>query len=96
MSNIMMQRNVEAGHDLCIRINRAQNASIPSPLRAGGSASADHGVRQYGRTQLTLGKIALTGEKIIRSHGEKAYPLTRVYFALTRERNEKFESKKAE
>ena len=44
-SNIMMQRNVEAGHDLCIRINRAQNASIPSPLRAGGSASADHGVR---------------------------------------------------
>ena len=41
----MIQRNVEAGHDLCVRINRAQNASIPSPLRAGGSASADHGVR---------------------------------------------------
>ena len=39
----MIQRNVEAGHDLCMRINRAQNASIPSPLRAGGSASADHG-----------------------------------------------------
>ena len=45
-SNIMIQRNVEAGHDLCLRINRAQNASIPSPLRAGGSASADHGVIQ--------------------------------------------------
>ena len=46
----MMQRNVEAGHDLCWGINRAQNASIPSPLRAGGSASADHGVRLTKRT----------------------------------------------
>ena len=46
----MIQRNVEAGHDLCMRINRAQNASIPSPLRAGGSASADHGVRLTKRT----------------------------------------------
>ncbi len=50
----MMQRNVEAGHDLCMRINRAQNASIPSPLRAGGSASADHGVRVLNEESMRL------------------------------------------
>ena len=55
----MIQRNAGAGQISCVRKKFAQSAPVPSPLRAGGSASADHGVRQIGRAA-HAGFIALT------------------------------------